>query len=111
VFADGGFASGFCRDINHFGEFAGENVIEVIGDAMEFLRADDKVHVRQFVNELPPAALGHAAHETQNHFRAVAADFGGERLHFADGFLLGGVAHAASVEQDDIGGGFRGARV
>ncbi len=72
------------------------------------MRADDEVHVRQFVNELPSAALGHAAHKTQHHAGAVAADFGGERLHFADGLLLGGIAHTAGVEQDDVGGGFRG---
>jgi hypothetical protein len=33
-------------------------------------------------------------------------DFGGEVLHFADGFLFGGVSHAAGVQENDIGCGF-----
>ena len=54
---------------------------------MELLRADDQVHVRQPVNQLLPAALRHATHETQHHVRPVrrtsAATFCIFRMPFA----------------------------
>jgi hypothetical protein len=33
---------------------------------MKFLRAEDQIHVRQFVNQFLPAALRHAAHEAHD---------------------------------------------
>jgi hypothetical protein len=73
---------------------------------MEFLRADDEVNVGQPVDEFLSPALRHAPHESKNLARALLfrhADDGG---HFSNGLLLGEIAHAASIEQHDVGDGF-----
>ena len=105
---DGRLAAAFLLDVHHFGAAAREQIIHVVGDAMELLCADDQVHVRELVNEFLAPALRHAAEEAEDDAGALFAELPGEILHLANGLLLGVVAHAASVEQHDIGGGFGG---
>jgi hypothetical protein len=103
VFLDRGFASLLGPGFDDFFPLAGKNLVEVIGGAMEFLGADDQIDIGQLIDQTLSAALGHATHETQNDIGPVAADVGGDILHFADGFLFRHIAHAASIQQDDIG--------
>ncbi len=79
--------------------------IHVVGHAVELLRADDEVHIGELVNEFPASTLRHAAQKSEDHAGAVLAELPGEILHLADGLVLGVVAHAACVEQHDIGDG------
>src|SRR5665213_644696 len=106
VLFDGRLAAGFGPHLDNFFTFALENFVEVLGGAMKFLGADDETHFRQLIEQLLSATLRHATHEAQHDGRAMLADFGGDVLHFADGLLFGHVAHAASVEKNDICGGF-----
>ena len=93
-------------DVHDLVAFAGEKFVEVIRRAMKFLRAEDEIHVRQFIDQFLPAALRHATHEADDLVALLAARRADEVLHLADGLLLGHVAHAAGVEQDDVGGAF-----
>ena len=61
------------RDVHHLVAPAGEDVIQVLRRAMELLRADHQVHVRQPVNQLLSPALGHAAHEAEHDVGPAAA--------------------------------------
>ena len=99
---DGGFAARLRFNVNNFLAFAGEDFVQVIRCAMEFLGADDEIHVGQFIDQLSAPALGHATEETENDAGPIAADIGGDVLHFADGLLFRHVAHGAGVEQNDI---------
>ncbi len=74
---------------------------------MEFLGADHQVHVGQAVDQFLSPALRHAAHETEHHVGPAAAEFRCQGLHLAKSLFFGRIAHAASVEQDDVGGGLR----
>src|ERR1043166_5700089 len=108
VFANRRLAARLGLDVQHFLAATGEDAVEVIARAVKFLSAEDEVHVRKAVQQFLAAALGHAAHEAEDDIGAAAAQFGGEGLHFAEGLLLGGITHAAGVQEHDIGGGFRG---
>lgn len=103
---DGAFAALFLGDVDNFFLPASENGIEVFSGAMEFLRADDQVDIGQLIDQALTAALGHAAHKTEDDVRAMPADVRGQVLHFADGFFFSGIADAAGIEQNDVGGGF-----
>ncbi len=73
--------------------------------AMKLLRANHQVHVRQPVNQLLPAGLGHAAHEAKHHVGPAPAGFGNHVFHLPQCFLFGRIPHAAGVEQNHVGGG------
>ena len=108
MFFDRRFAAHLGPGLDDLFAAARKNFVEIIGRAMKFLRADDQIDVGQLVNQLLSAALRHATHETEDDIGPMAADLGGDILHFADGFLLRHVAHAARVEQDDVGDRFGG---
>ena len=87
-----------------FVAFAGEQFVQIFRRAMEFLRAEHQIHVRQFINQFLSAALRHAAHEADNLIAFLAARRADDVLHLVDGFLLGEIAHAAGVQQNHVGG-------
>ncbi len=95
------------RHVHDFFARAGNDFVQIIRRAMKFLRAEDQIHVRQFINQFLPAALRHAAHETEHDVRPVLAHVRRDVLHFADGLLFREIAHAARVEQNHVGGVFR----
>ncbi len=107
VLAHSRLAALFRGDLDHLVPPAGEEVIQVLGRAMELLRADNEVHVRQAVNQLVSPALGDAAQEAEHDVRPAAAGLSDEIFHLAQRLLLGQVPHGAGVEQDDVGGGLR----
>src|SRR5262249_53423132 len=78
---------------------------EVFRRAMKFLCADDEVNVGQPVDQFLSAALRHATEKTEHDVGTVPSCFRGNVLHFSQRLLFSEVAHAASVEQDHIGGG------
>ena len=92
-----------CRHIHDFVAVAGQDFIKVIRRVMKFLRAEDEVHVRQFINQFLSPALRHAAHETEHDIRTVLPHIRGEVLHLADGFFFREIAHAAGVQQNHVG--------
>src|SRR5438105_10723262 len=72
---------------------------------MKFLGAEnefDAGHLEKF----GAAALGHATHEAERLAGPAAAGFDGEILHAAESLLLGGIAHTAGVEENDVGKSF-----
>ena len=70
--------------------------IHVIGDAMELLRPDDEIDMRQILEQGFAARLSHAAKETKHHmwplFRHAT-----EHSHFPKRLLVSHVAHAAGI--------------
>src|SRR5258708_39162765 len=100
---DGGLAANLLLDIDNLLAPPGENIIQVIWGAVEFLGADDQVYVRQTFDEFLSPALSHAAHETQHHVGAAAAHFRRQILHLAKSLLFRRIANAASIEEDNIG--------
>ena len=102
MLADRRLASLLLAGIDHSLGATGQQVADVIGRAVKFLRADHEIHVRQSVDQLPPAALRHAAHEAQHRLAVFRAQLRRDMVHFAERLLLGGIAHAARVEQNDI---------
>ena len=82
--------------------FVHNQIIQVIRYAMEFLRADHKIEMRNFPQQFRAAGLRHAAKKSEDSFRAVLAD-AAEHSHFAQRLLLRHVAHTAGVEQNNIG--------
>jgi len=69
---------------------------------MVFLRADDKIEVGHFFQELFAPALGHAAHHAEDEIRFRLPVFA-ELAHVAEGLLLGLVAHRAGIQKHHIG--------
>ena len=68
---------------------------------MELLRADDEVDVRQAIEQFGAAVLRHAAEDPEDEVRLLLLPRR-EVAGLADGLLLGGVAHAAGIEQEHI---------
>jgi hypothetical protein len=83
----------------------GEQFVHVIGDPVEFLRPGHQIHGPPLGQRRAPA-LGHAAEETEHHTPLPVVM--GHEAHLAERLLLGHVAHAARVEQDDVGLGLVG---
>ena len=102
MFANGGLATGFFVSVHHFVAAPGKEIIEVFAGAMKLLRPQHEIHIRQLINQLPPAALCHAAHEAKHGVRIVLSGLADERLHFVECFLLSSIAHAAGIQQNDI---------
>jgi len=78
-----------------------EKVVDIAACLVELLRADDQIDVGQVVEDRRASALGHAT-EKADHLVLGLVLATSERLHLADGFLLGHVAHRAGVEQDNV---------
>ena len=102
MFLDRAFAALFLCGINDLVAFTLENFVEVFGCAMKLLRAENEVNVRQTINQFLAATLRHATHEAEDDVGSALAERARDVLHPADGFLLGVVAHAASIEQHHI---------
>jgi len=84
--------------IHNFVAVAGQDFIKVIRRVMKFLRAEDEVHVRQFINQFLSPALRHAAHETEHDVRPVLAHIRREFCICRWPFFRK-IAHAAGVQQ------------
>ena len=69
---------------------------------MEFLGANHKIEMWDFFQQLCPARLRHAAEKPKHCFRP-AFRHPTEHSHFAERLLLRHVAHAAGIEQNNIG--------
>ncbi len=82
----------------------GDEVVEVVGDVVEPLGADDEVEVGEGIEKVSAAVLGHAAEDADEKAR-VAALVLEEMAGLAEGLLLGLVAHGTGVEEDDVGVG------
>src|SRR5258707_56764 len=102
VFFNRGLTAGLILDIDYFVAPPIEDVVEVICCPVELLRADNQIDIGQAVEQLAPAALSHATEETEDHIRPAAAHFRRDVLHFAKSLLFSGVAHAASIEENDF---------
>ena len=82
-----------------------QRILHVIGHAMKFLRAHDKIDMRQIFEQRLAARLRHAAKKTEDNVRPVFRH-ASEHPHFAERLLVGHVAHAARVQEDHVGFGF-----
>jgi hypothetical protein len=69
---------------------------------VKLLCANDKIDVRQIIQQRGTARLGHAAEEPENHVRPFFRK-SPEHSHLAKRFLVSHVAHAARVQQHNIG--------
>src|SRR6266550_1009083 len=69
---------------------------------MKFLGANHKIELRYLFQQLLPPRLRHAAEKPKNGFRPPLPH-AAEHSHLAKRLLLGHVAHAAGIEQNDIG--------
>src|SRR6266513_3895802 len=69
---------------------------------MKFLGANHKIEVRDLFQQLLPPRLRHAAEKPKNGFRPPLPH-AAEHSHLAKRLLLGHVAHAAGIEQNNIG--------
>src|SRR5271165_4433948 len=67
---------------------------------MKFLGPDHEIKVRYIIQKGGPAALGHASKKSVND-RPVPGKRP-EHPHFAECLLLGKIAYATGVQQDDI---------
>ena len=85
-----------------YSTFVQNQIIYIVGDAMKFLRADDKIEMRNFLQQLRATRLCHAAKKSKDSFWAVLTD-SAEHPHFAQRLLLRHVAHATGVKQNNIG--------
>src|SRR5438105_15238025 len=69
---------------------------------MKFLGANHKIEMWDFFQQLRPPRLRHAAEKPKNGFRPPLPH-AAEHSHLAKRLLLGHVAHAAGIEQNNIG--------
>ena len=76
-------------------------VVEIAGDLVKLLGADDQVDVRQLIEQRGAAVLRHAAEDPEDEVGLLLLALL-QVAGLADGLLFGGVAHAAGVEQQDV---------
>ena len=69
---------------------------------MKLLCANDKIDMRQILQQRHAARLGHAAEEPEDHVRPFFRQ-PPEHSHLAKRFLVSHVAHAACVQEHDVG--------
>src|SRR6266481_3596801 len=69
---------------------------------MKLLSADDKIDMRQILEQRFAARLSHASQKAENDFGTLFCQLP-KHSHFAKRFLVGHVAHAASIEQHNVG--------
>ena len=77
-------------------------LLNVVSDTMKFLRANDKIEVRHFIEQRSSTTLGHATEKTENNLRPLFRH-SAEHSHFAERLLIGHVPYAAGVQQNYIG--------
>ncbi len=105
--ADGVLRAGFLGNVDdgfadgEAGVAGGAEVFEVAGDLVKFLRADDEIDVGEFFQDFGAAVLRHATEDAENEV-GVALFALAHVAGFAEGFLFGGVAHGAGVEEHDV---------
>src|SRR2546430_3191122 len=78
-----------------------QSLIHVVRHAMELLCSDDKIDMRQVLEQRLAARLGHAAKKPEHDFRALSSQVS-KHSHFPKRFLVGHVAHAASVQEHNV---------
>ena len=69
---------------------------------MKFLCANDKIDVRQTLQQRGAARLSHASKEPEHYVRSFLRQ-PPEHAHLAERFLVSHVAHAARIQQDHVG--------
>ena len=69
---------------------------------MKFLRADHKIDMRQRFQQRRAARLGHAAEEPEHNVRPLFGQ-SPEHPHFPQRLLVSHIAHAARVQEHDVG--------
>src|SRR6476660_497277 len=74
---------------------------------MKFLCAHDQIQMRYRGEERVATSLRHATKKTEDRLRTKFCDLT-QHSHFAKRLLLGHVADAAGIEQDDVSIGFAG---
>ena len=85
--------------------FSRNKFVNVIGDAMKFLRADHKIDMWQIFYQRFAARLRHAAKETENNVRPLFRH-PTQHSHFAERLLVGHVSYAARIQEDVVLGLF-----
>jgi hypothetical protein len=107
VILDRVLRAGLLRDIHdrradrHACRAGRAQVVEVARHLVKFLRADDQVDVGQLFEQRSPAVLRHAAEDPEHEVRLLFLALL-QVTRLADRLLLGRVAHAAGVEQQDV---------
>ena len=86
----------------HRGALPCAQFLDIIRDAMKFLRADDEIDVRHQLKQFRAARLRHAAKKTEDYVRS-ALRHATKHSHFAQCLLL---RHVAEVLYTDISLGF-----
>ena len=69
---------------------------------MKFLRSDDKIDVRQPFQQFATACLGHATEESEDNMRPFFGE-SPQHSHFPQRLLVSHIAHAARVQEHDVG--------
>src|SRR5437660_2027103 len=69
---------------------------------MKFLRANHKIDMRQTFQERFAASLSHTTEEPKHYMRPLFRQLA-QHTHFTEGLLVSHVAHAAGVQQHDVG--------
>src|SRR5438093_6274695 len=68
---------------------------------MEFLCSDDKIDMRQILEERFAARLSHATKETEHHVRPLFSQ-SPQHSHFPQRLLVSHIAHATRVQEYDV---------
>ena len=99
VFFDRDLTAFFLGGVDNLAFLAGEEGINVLAGAVKFLGAEHEVDIRETINQLGTAALGHAAHEPEFLAGLAFAGIADKGVHLVDRLLLDHVADAAGVQQ------------
>jgi hypothetical protein len=81
--------------------FTFERVFNVIGHSMKFLRAHYKIDMGQILEQIRAARLGHASEKPEHDMRPIFRH-PAKHSHFAERLLIGHVAHAARIQEDNV---------
>jgi len=100
---DVGFTARLGRGVAHRHGAPRQQVVHVFRRAVQLLRAQHELDPAP--EQLPGAALRHAAQVAQHDLALLFAGLGRQLRHPPERLLLGGVAHAARVEQHHVGRG------
>ena len=89
-----------------FGSVCVRQFLDVIGDAMKFLRANDKVDMRQIFQKRLAPRLRHASKKTENNFRPFFRHVS-EHPHFPSAFWSAMSRTLQVLSKHDVGLRFR----
>ena len=81
--------------------FSLQGISHVIGNAVKFLRADDKIDMRQVFQQRASTRLRHATKETKNDVRSLAR-YATEHSHFTERLLVGHIPDTTRVQQHHV---------